>query len=222
MDTRIRSHAASDRVYHAVKARVIACEFSPGRRIYLEPVAEMLGVSTTPVREALNRLAAEDLVIKAPRKGFIALRLRRQRLIGHYDITRLLLTHELARLDAAKRRALPEFEPIVSVLHKLRRHAITDFHALATYTGDVFTGIASLGENADIVEAIGRANDRLHYVRMLECQLLPELQSELVLLCELLLAGRCEVLLKTIHDYHDARIEMLPELLELAQKRNDP
>ncbi len=222
MDTRIRSHAASDRVYRAVKARVIAGEFQQGRRIYLEPVAERLGVSTTPVREALNRLAAEDLVIKAPQKGFFALRLTRQRLIGHYDITRLLLTHELAWLDPQKRRALPEFEPVVGVLHKLRRHVITDFHALATYTGDIFTGIASLGENADIVSAVRRANDRLHYMRMLECQLLPQVQSDLVLLCELLLAARCEVLLKTIHDYHDTRIALLPELLKLAQKRNDP
>jgi DNA-binding GntR family transcriptional regulator len=222
MDTRIRSHAASDRVYHAVKARVIACEFVPGRRIFLEPVAESLGVSTTPVREALNRLAAEDLVIKAPRKGFIARRLTRQQLIGHYDITRLLLTHELTRLDARKRRALPEFEPIATVLHKLRRHAITDFHALAAYTGDVFTGIASLGDNADIVDAIGRANDRLHYVRMLECQLLPQVQSDLVRLCELLLARRCRDLSKAIHDYHDTRIALLPELLELARKRNEP
>ncbi|MEX2495104.1 MAG: GntR family transcriptional regulator [Woeseia sp.] len=222
MDTRIRSLAHSDRVYRAVKARVIACEFPQGRRIFLEPVAKSLGVSTTPVREALNRLAAEDLVIKAPRKGFTTLRLTRQRLIGHYDITRLLLTHELARLDAQTRRALPEYEPIATVLHKVTRRDIADAGVLAVYTGEIFTAIASLGENADIVGAIGRANDRLHYVRMLECQLLPQVQKDLVLLCELLLARRCKDLMTAIHDYHDTRTALLPELLELARKRSRP
>jgi hypothetical protein len=45
-------------------------------------------------------------------------------------------------------------------------------------------------------------------------------QGDLVLLCELLLARRCKDLLTAIHDYHDTRIALLPELLALARKRN--
>lgn len=220
MDTRVASLARSERVYAAVKARVIACEFPQGQRIMLEPVARSLGVSTTPVREAMNRLAAEELVIKAPCKGFVALRLTRQRLSGHYDITRLLLTHTLERLDTQTRRTLPVFEPIATALHRLNRRHLTDDRVLAACTGEMFLAIAKLGTNADIVCAIRRANDRLHYPRTLECRLLPEVQEELVRLCELLLARRCDDLLRGIHDYHDTRIALQSPLLELAQQRD--
>jgi DNA-binding GntR family transcriptional regulator len=212
------SKATGNRVYQAIKARLVAYEFPQGQRIYLEPIAAELGVSTTPVREALNRLAAEDLVIKASQKGFIAMHLNRDRLRGHYELTRLLLTHELEGLNAAKRRKLPEFEPIAGVLYKLNRRAISDANTLAAYTGEIFVHIGSLGENADLIDSIGRANDHLHYIRTIECHFLQDVQNELRRLCELLLASRCKELLQAIHDYHDTRIDLLPKLLEFARR----
>ena len=217
-DRNATHRADGNRVYQAIKASIVACDFPQGRRIYLEPIADDLGVSTTPVREALNRLAAEDLVIKAPNKGFIALRLSADNLLGHYELTRLLLAHELNRLDAAARQELPGFEPIAGVLYKLNRRAVCNVNALAAYTGEIFTHIASLGENADVVSAVGRANDHLYYVRTVECHFLQDVHSELVLLCESLLAAHCEKLLQSIHRYHDTRIQLLPELLEFIRR----
>ena len=216
MDRNSANKAAGNRVYQAIKASIIAYDFPQGRRIYLEPIADDLGVSTTPVREALNRLAAEDLVIKAPRKGFIAISLSADNLLGHYELTRLLLAHELGGLDAAARRKLPEFEPIARVLYKLNRRARSNVNILAAYTGEIFSLIASLGENAEVISSIGRANDHLYYIRTVECHFLQNVHSELVLLCELLLAGHCEKLLQAIHSYHDTRIESLPALLEFT------
>ena len=212
------SKASGDRVYEVVKANVISHAFPPGRRIYLQPLADQLGVSTMPVREALNRLAAEGLVIKAPRKGFIAMSLSADDLQGYYELTRLLLVKELEGLDDAARRTLPEFEPIAVVLYKLIRRAISSVDTLAAYTGEVFALIASLGGNDHVVLSVERANDHLHYIRTLECQHLDNVQSELVLLCELVLAGRCEELIQNIQRYHDQRIELLPALLEFAKR----
>lgn len=212
------SKATGKRVYQAIKARLVAYEFPQGRRIYLEPIAAELGVSTTPVREALNRLAAEDLVIKALQKGFTAMRLNSDRLRGYYELTRLLLTHELEGLDAARRRMLPGFEPIAGILYKLKRRAISDANTLAAYTGEIFVHIGSLGDNADLIDSIGRANDHLYYIRTIECHFLPDVQSELVRLCELLLASRCKELLQAIHGHHDTRIALLPELFEAARR----
>ena len=210
--------ASGDRVYEAIKARVIAYDFPEGERIYLQPIADDLGVSTMPVREAFNRLAAEDLVIKAPRKGFIAKTLSEEDLRGHYDLTRLLLVNELEVLDAAARQKLTEFEPIATVLYKLIRRAISDANTLATYTGEIFALLASFGGNDHVRFSIGRANDHLHYIRTLECQHLHDVQSELVLLCELILAGRSKELIDDIHRYHDQRIELLPVLLRSTRR----
>jgi DNA-binding GntR family transcriptional regulator len=218
MDRRSAKNSAGDRVYRAIKASVIAYAFPQGRRIYLQPLADALGVSTTPVREAMNRLAAEDLVIKAPRKGFIAMSLSEENLLGHYELTRLLLAKELLGLDAAARRQLPEFEPIAVVLYKLNRRVLSDVNTLAAYTGEIFSHIASLGENTNVVGAIHRSNDHLYYIRTVECRHLENVQHELRLLCELLLAGRREKLLQAIHSYHDKRIGMLPMLLDVARR----
>jgi DNA-binding GntR family transcriptional regulator len=217
MDRRSAKNAAGDRVYQAIKASVIAYAFPQGRRMYLEPLADALRVSTTPVREALNHLAAEGLVIKAPRKGFIALTLSRDNLLGYYELTRLLLAKELEALDAAARRKLPEFEPIAVVLYKLNRRVLSEANTLAAYAGESFSHIASLGENAQVVRSIRRANDHLYYIRTVECRHMDNVQDELRLLCELLLADRCEELLQAIHSYHDKRIELLPVFLDPAR-----
>jgi DNA-binding GntR family transcriptional regulator len=216
METGSWRHAAGDRVYRAIKARVITYAFPQGKRIYLQPLADALGVSTTPVREALNRLAAEDLVIKAPRKGFVALGLSGDNLLDYYDLTRLLLAKELHGLDIDTRRKLHEFEPVAVLLYKLNRRALSDPNTLATYTGEVFAEIASLGDNEHVVQSIRHANDHLHFIRTIECQHLEDVQRELIRLCELVLAGRCEELLRAIHVYHDKRVQVLSTLLEVA------
>jgi DNA-binding GntR family transcriptional regulator len=166
----------------------------------------------------MNRLAAEDLVIKAPHKGFIAMSLSADNLLGYYELTRLLLAKELEGLDAAARRKLTEFEPIAGVLYKLNRRVLSDVNTLAAYTGEIFSHIASLGQNAYVIRAVGHANDHLYYIRTLECRHLDNVQEELRLMCELLLASSCQELLRTIHGYHDKRTEILPTLVELATR----
>lgn len=218
MDRRSAKNSAGDRVYRAIKASVIAYAFPQGRRIYLQPLADALGVSTTPVREAMNRLAAEDLVIKAPHKGFIAMSLSGKNLRGHHELTRLLLAKELERLDTAGRHKLTEFEPIAMVLFRLNRRVLSDANTLAAYTGEIFSHVASLSGNTHIIRSIGRANDHLYFIRTLECRHLDNVQDELRLICELLLVGNCQELLRTIHRYHDKRTEILPTLLELVTR----
>lgn len=209
--------ASGNRIYQAVKARAVRYEFPEGRRILLEPLADQLRVSTTPVREALNRLAAEGLVVKAPRKGFVALSLDTDRLKDHYRLIRLLLAHELGGLSEESLRRLPEFEPIADLLRKLNRRPLTNVETLAMYTGELFIRLAALSENADVVEAIDRANDQLFFIRTVECRLLDGIHEELIRHCELVLAGRCDDLIKAIHEYHRKRLDLLPRLLKRAR-----
>ncbi len=208
------SSAPGERVYEAIKARVIAYEFPEGERIYIERIAEQLGVSTTPVREALNRLAAQNLVIKAPRKGFIAMTLSEANLLGHYWLIRILLTHEVEMLDARLRRNLPNDEPIAHVLTKLQRPRQPDVGMLARYTADIFAHIGSLRKNAMVMHSIDTANDHLYYIRTVECQHLDDVRGELIALCELLLAARCKELIAAIDKYHDRRVVLLPKLMK--------
>jgi DNA-binding GntR family transcriptional regulator len=61
--------AASERIAADLRARILVGEIAPGERIRQEEVAERLGASRIPVREALRMLSAEGLVELETNKG---------------------------------------------------------------------------------------------------------------------------------------------------------
>ena len=61
--------SATDQVAERVRQQVFAGELRPGQRIVIRELAEALGVSRTPVREALHALASQGLVTIEPRVG---------------------------------------------------------------------------------------------------------------------------------------------------------
>jgi DNA-binding GntR family transcriptional regulator len=60
---------SATRAAAAVRELVLRGEFAPGERLGEVELAERLGVSRTPIREALSRLAAEGLVETTPNRG---------------------------------------------------------------------------------------------------------------------------------------------------------
>jgi DNA-binding GntR family transcriptional regulator len=54
--------SAGERAYEEIRARVAAGEYSAGDRLREEELSSVIGVSRTPIREAIRRLAAEGLV----------------------------------------------------------------------------------------------------------------------------------------------------------------
>jgi len=63
----------AEQIYQLLKAEVINDQFEAGERIVIESVSTRLGVSPTPVREALARLAGEQLVAFRAYVGYSAL-----------------------------------------------------------------------------------------------------------------------------------------------------
>ncbi len=59
----------ADITYQAIRDRIISGDYSPGTHLKEEVVAQDTGASRTPVREALRRLNAEQLVEFAPNRG---------------------------------------------------------------------------------------------------------------------------------------------------------
>lgn len=60
-----------ERAYLALRARAIDYEFRPGEAVNVLALSRQLGLSRTPVKEALNRLATEGLFDATP-QGFVA------------------------------------------------------------------------------------------------------------------------------------------------------
>ena len=59
-----------DKLYDQLASMAIGYAFKPGERLNEVALARQLGVSRTPLREALNRLVVEKLLRFLPGKGF--------------------------------------------------------------------------------------------------------------------------------------------------------
>ena len=70
----LASDSIVDRVYEQLKAMAVSYEFKPGERLNEGELAKRLGVSRTPLREALNRLNTEGFLRFTPGKGFFCRR----------------------------------------------------------------------------------------------------------------------------------------------------
>ncbi|MEW5723295.1 MAG: GntR family transcriptional regulator [Thermodesulfobacteriota bacterium] len=60
-----------DEVYQAIKSAIIKGDLEPGQRLIEEKLAEDLGASRTPVRQAVHMLERENLVERQKRGGFV-------------------------------------------------------------------------------------------------------------------------------------------------------
>lgn len=72
--------------YAAIRNEILAGRYAPSGRLIQDELARRLGVSRTPVREAMTRLEHEGLVKLIPRRGAIVQRVTPQDILGIYEV----------------------------------------------------------------------------------------------------------------------------------------
>lgn len=80
----------SARVYHEIKALILRNQIMPGQKLQHQDLSDRLGVSRTPVREALTRLVQEGYVSLLPNRGFICKEINLQEAEELYDLREAL------------------------------------------------------------------------------------------------------------------------------------
>jgi DNA-binding GntR family transcriptional regulator len=90
----------ADGVYESVKALIMDHAVAPGDRVAIDALARRLGVSPTPVREALARLESDGLVRKRPLAGYTTTPLLTRAEFEELFEMRLLLEPAAARRAA--------------------------------------------------------------------------------------------------------------------------
>src|SRR5437879_11997619 len=80
----------STRVYDEIKDLILCNEILPGQKLHHQQLSERLGVSRTPVREALTRLVQEGYVSFLPNRGFTCKEIRMQEAEELYDLREAL------------------------------------------------------------------------------------------------------------------------------------
>lgn len=158
-----------DAVYAAIFERIMALEITPGERISVDAVARQLGVSQTPIREAMARLEGEGLVRKTPLVGYSATpRLTRTELIDLYEM-RLQLEPFAARKCAA---LMPEavIEQLEALCLDMAELADGDDMAVYAQFAQLDMAfhdqIAVSAGNALVAEALGRLHAHVHLFRL--------------------------------------------------------
>lgn len=103
---------AADRVYDHVKRAVLERRYEGGTLLTEGELGEAVGVSRTPVREALLRLQVEGLIRLYPKKGALVLPVSLQEIADVVETRQLVETH-------ATRKAVPAPPGLIARLEEL-------------------------------------------------------------------------------------------------------
>jgi len=118
-----------DRAYLRLKAAIHTGQFQPGTRLREVELGEWLGISRTPIREALNRLESEGMIEAAPRGGRVVTGLDQQRMSEIYAVRDVL--EGLAAELAAEHASSAELATLRALLDQQAQTPATDAIALA-------------------------------------------------------------------------------------------
>jgi DNA-binding GntR family transcriptional regulator len=122
----------SEEVAGHLRTLIMSGRVRPGERIRLEEVAEQLGVSITPVREALLTLRGEGMVELEPRRGYVVAPMSRQDILDVFtlqgDIAGELAARVAARITASELAELSTLDRKLGTATRTRR--VTDIERL--------------------------------------------------------------------------------------------
>jgi DNA-binding GntR family transcriptional regulator len=92
----------ADTAYDQLRVAILRGELPHGERLAEEEIAENLGISRTPVREALRRLASEGLVDVAPNRGASVARWESEDLQEIFDLRAMLESYATRRATSRR------------------------------------------------------------------------------------------------------------------------
>jgi DNA-binding GntR family transcriptional regulator len=96
----------NEQVYEAIETAIVRCELGPGNVLGDRQLAEVLGVSRTPVRDALHRLESSGLVERRGRMGWMVSTFALQDVRELFELRRIFEPLGLERLSEAWEEAV--------------------------------------------------------------------------------------------------------------------
>jgi len=149
-----------------LRQMIVTGELVSGERINEVHLAQALGISRTPLREALSALASEEAIESIPRRGFFVTPLSREELEGIYPIRAILDPEALRLAGLPDKKAFDRLEQLNARLEKERgvekRIRLDDQWHLALISG---CGNSVL---LDLIRQFMRRTHRYEYAYMKE------------------------------------------------------
>ena len=164
-----RPQRLGEEVYKAIYDQLMSHKIAPGGRIAVDGLARELGVSQTPVREALSRLEAQGLIVKTHLIGYSAANQLDERRLGQlYDIRMLLEPFAAAKAALnASDEVLENFYHLAQQM-EVRGDAVSRiaYGEFARYDSEFHELVAAASGNELIRDTLSRLHTHVHLFRL--------------------------------------------------------
>lgn len=191
----------SERIYEHIRHLVTRRHVRPGLRLDPNAIAKDLNASSTPVREALNRLVGERLVETRDPGGFFLSTFDEPGLRDLYSWSGNVLG--LVLKSGGLEAAATQFHP-----------AGSDY---PDRVGALFEAIARTSRNSEHAAEIMRLNARLHAMRQVESEVFEDIEDEFDELKSAVLSAS-KAIRPILLIYHRRRERSVPELVRRRAK----
>lgn len=156
--TKAQSKLRGESAYARLKNEIARGEMAPGSRVREVEIAERLGISRTPVREALRRLEADGLITHVPHLGAAVAKLDHQAVIELYDMREVL--EGTAARYAARHASEAEVQDLADIVETEMERAENPA-ALAQINRTFHSGLYHAGHNRFLLKALGSLSDAM-------------------------------------------------------------
>jgi DNA-binding GntR family transcriptional regulator len=179
--------SATTRVYQHLK-RAILEQLHPGGALITEAeIADAVGVSRTPVREALLRLESEGLVALYPKRGALVLPVSAQEIEEVVEARTLVEGHAARRAWPRRAELVTALEPLLDAMREAR--AADDVTALMEADRAFHATVVEVAGNRILADLYHRLRDRQMRMGVASMRLSPERKDRAVAEHEALLAA---------------------------------
>lgn len=177
-----RTTSLTDRAYRALEERIVTLDLAPGSVLSEAQLSEQLEIGRTPIREALQRLAREGLIVILPRKGILVSDINPSKQLLVLEVRR-----EIERMMAragAERRSDDERQAFLEIAEGMENAARdNDDIAFLRFDNDFNVLLARASHNEYAVGAINLLNGLsrrfwyLHYKKAADMPLVARLHA---------------------------------------------
>jgi DNA-binding GntR family transcriptional regulator len=158
----------ADQVYVSIKKAIIEVDLRPGERLREVEVAASLGVSRTPVREALSRLEQEGLVQSLKTGGVIVVELSKSEMREIFGLIQVLETYAV-RL-ASEKISPKQLEKLDAVCSKAEQVVNSDLEKLSELNRKFHELLIEAADNQRLQALIGNLRSAMQPYRALTLQ----------------------------------------------------
>ncbi|WNS44706.1 GntR family transcriptional regulator [Paenibacillus sp. MMS20-IR301] len=156
---------SKDNTYYTLKQKIIDSELEPDQAVNEENLAALLGVSRTPLREAIQRLENEDFLVRQPNGRLRVAPLSIKEVEEIFQIRSMLEGH-IAR-SAARNATAKDIQRLTQILERLKHSfQLGDSHDVVSYGFEFHDYLSEISGLKTFEKVLNQLRDRsLRYCR---------------------------------------------------------